>query len=256
MIRRFNYTGRKKIARSSVSVSLHQTSDAMLAFDAVVRFDEYSLPPQGKIFIEAYRRDYFRRFSCGTVANSEFPQNCVLERLHPQSLVMFRIKVVDSNGRILAVADRIMPKRTEDESTDKICLLAVDFVDLGHTIWRIDLTGDMPSLQLNRTIENIREIARSDDAFFTLVYPEVVRQILYKIVMEEDHTDPETDPDDWMSQWLNFIIGFSNNKQLPPSGQSEPVVQEKFKWIDEAVEAFCKSNGILDKFIHFQKPKE
>jgi hypothetical protein len=256
MIRRFNYTGRKKILRSSVSVSLHETAEAMLAFDAVARFEGISLQPQGKIFIEAYRRDYFRRISCGTVASPEFPKNCILENLHPQSLIMFRIKVVDSNGRILAVADRIIPKRTEDESTDKICLLAVDFVDLGQTIWRIDLTGDMPSLLLNRKIENIREIARSDDAFFTLVYPEVVRQILYKIVLEEDHTDPETDPDDWMSQWLGFVTGLSNEKQLPPSGESEPVIQEKLKWIDDAVEAFCKSNGILDKFIHFQKPKE
>ena len=75
-----------------------------------------------------------------------------------------------------------------------------------------------------------------------------MRQILHKIVVEEDHTDPETDPEDWMSQWLTFtrLLGV---KQLPPSGDSEPILQEKLKWIDDAVEAFGSSNKVLEKFM-------
>ncbi len=155
MIRRFNYTGRKRILRNRVSVSLQEIPEAQLAFDATVKLDGLALPEQAKIFIEAYRRDYFKRFACGTVASPEFPKNLVLENLHPQALIMFRIKVVDNNGRILAVADRVIPKRTEDEPADRLCLLAVDFINLGQAVWRIDLTGDWPSLQLNRDIEKV-----------------------------------------------------------------------------------------------------
>ena len=149
----------------------------------------------------------------------------------------------------MASADRIVPRRTEEEAADRICLLPVDFVDLGQSVWRLDLASDWPSLQLNRRIETVREIARSDNYFLSLVYPEVVRQILYKIVVQEDHTDPESDPNDWMSQWLSFVAEFFSRKQLPPSGESEPVLQEKLKWIDEAVEAFCSNNEMLSKFI-------
>ncbi len=245
MIRRFNYTGRKKIPRLIVSISLSQTPEGFLVLDATADLDGLMLPANANIFVESYRRAYFKRFSCGTVSNPKFPKNYVLEGVDPHSLVMFRIKVVDKKGCIVAGADRIIPRRTEEELTDRLCILPVDFVDLGQSIWRLDLSSDWPSLQLNKRIENIREIARSDSSFLTLVYPEVVRQILYKILIEEDHTDPETDIDDWMSQWLKFVIDLTGDRRLPASGESEPIVQEKLKWIDDVVETFCSSNQVL-----------
>ena len=153
------------------------------------------------------------------------------------------------NGRILAVADRIQPRRSEDEPVDKICLLPVDFVDLGNCVWRLELESDWPSLMLNNRFDKIRELARSDHSFFSLVYPEVVRQILYKIVVEEDHTDPQSDPDDWRSLWLTFSRDILGKSILPPSGESEPIIQEKMKWIDDVVEEFCSDNEVLKRFI-------
>ena len=251
MIRKFNYTGRKRIARTRISITLVNNPDGPPSFDAEFDLDGVNVPSHGHIFVEAHRRAYFKRFPFGTVAHIQAPRNRYLEDLDPKALVMFRVKIVDvlHRGRILASADRIVPRRTEEEAADRICLLPVDFVDLGQSVWRLDLASDWPSLQLNRRIETVREIARSDNYFLSLVYPEVVRQILYKIVVQEDHTDPESDPNDWMSQWLSFVAEFFSRKQLPPSGESEPVLQEKLKWIDEAVEAFCSNNEMLSKFI-------
>lgn len=258
MIRRFNYTGRKKIPRSEVSFSLIETPENYLAFDASVHLENLSLPDSANIFIEAYhyRRAYFRRFPCGTISNPKFPKNCVLEGLNPGERVMFRIKVVDNKGRILAAADRIMPRRRDEEPSGKLCLLHVEFVDLGDSIWRLDLESDWPRIELNKHIENIREIARSETSFLTLVYPEVVRQVLYEIVVEQDYTDPATDPDDWMSGWLDYSIQLLGTRCLPPSGDGEPVKQEKLKWIDDAVAAFCSKNQVLKKFIKSQKMGE
>ena len=162
---------------------------------------------------------------------------------------MFRVKVVDGKGRILAVADRVIPRRSEDEDASKQCLLPVEFADLGHSIWRLDLDGEWPSLLLNNRIDNIREIARADESFQALVYPEVVRQILNHIVIVEDHTDPDTDPDDWMSLWLRFTIGLMGRKTLPPSGGEEHIVLDKGRWIDDAIEAFCASQHVVERFI-------
>ena len=224
----------------------------MLAFDAAVDLEGLMLPASANIHVEAYRRAYFRRFSCGTVSEPKFPQNRILEGLDPDALVLFRIKIVDKKGRILAGVDRVQPRRTEEEPTGRLCLLPVDFVDLGQSIWRLELESDWPTLELNKNVENIREIARSDSAFLTLVYPEVVRQILHEIIIERDHTDPDTDADDWMSGWLRFAIDLLGKRQLPPSGESEPIKQEKLKWIEDVVEAFCLSNKVLEKFIRGQ----
>ncbi len=258
MIRRFNYTGRKKIPRAQISITLYEAEGKKLAFDASVDFKGIILPQDGNIFIEAYRRAYLKRYECGSVRDPRFPKNEILEGLDSDSLVRFRLKVVDKKGRIVAIADKISPHRLDkEEPANRLCLLHVDFLDLGQLIWRLDLDGDWPILLLNKNVENIREIARSDLTFLALVYPEIVRQILYKTVVDEDHTDPETDgEEDWMSAWLRFALSLVGRKQLPPSGESEPVIQEKLKWIDEVVDAFCSNHQTLEKFSKSLKIRE
>ena len=249
MIRRFNFTGRRKIPRSRLSILLYAAPDGTPAFDAVLDLGSLALPPEARIHVEAYRRNYLRRFACGTVAQPRWPRGQALDGLDALSFVLFRVKVVDGRGRILAVADRILPRRSEEEEAGKRYLLPVEFADLGNAIWRLDLDGEWPSLLLNSRIDPIREIARADESFRALVYPEVVRQILHHIVIVEDHTDPDTDPDDWMSLWLRFALSLMGRKALPPSGQDEQVVLDKGRWIDDAVDAFCASQRVVERFV-------
>lgn len=254
MIRKFNYTGRKRIARSRISVEIIFHGDGPPSFEASVDLEGLDLPAQARVFIEVYRRYYFRRFHFGTVARLVPPQDRRLEDIDPGALVLFRVKVVETvaKGRILAAADRVLPQRTEDEPVGKISLLPVDFVDLGGAVWRLDLEGDWPSLQLNSRVDNIREIARTDSRFFALVYPEVVRQVLYQVVVVEDYTDPEGDPEDWMSLWLRFAWELLGQTSLPPAGGSESVNQAKLKWIEDVVEAFCAENRTRERYIQAQ----
>ncbi|MFH1673525.1 MAG: hypothetical protein ABIF87_08910 [Pseudomonadota bacterium] len=251
MLRKFNYTDRKRIPRTKVSFTIIPSPKGPPSFDASIDLKGLKLPKHAGVYVEAYRRTFFRRFAFGTVSQIQPPKDRYLHDMDQYSLVRFRVKVVDTagKGRILAVADRLQPRRTEEEPIDKLCLLPVDFTDLGHCVWRLDLESDWPSLILNNRVDNIREIARSDHSFFSLVYPELVRQILYKIVIEEDHTDPESDPDDWMSLWLSFSRDLLGINTLPPSGSSEPIIQEKMKWIEDIVEAFCSNNKVLERFI-------
>ncbi|MCX8117098.1 MAG: hypothetical protein N3G78_04080 [Desulfobacterota bacterium] len=258
MIRRFNYTGRKRIPRPKLSFSLRKSSKNTLSFDASIDFTSLDLPGSAQIYIEAYRRAYFQRFACGTVSAPRFPVNSPLEGLDPDALVLFRVKVVDRKGRILASADSIRPKRKEEDEGARESLLPVEFVDLGNLVWRLDLEGDLPILQLNKRVENIREIARSDGHFLGLVYPEVFRQILLKIVVEEDCNDPDAEAGDeveGMGQWLRFAIQVLGRRHLPPPGQSEPARQQKLRWIDEVVEAFCSNHQVLERFVKEQRPK-
>jgi hypothetical protein len=258
MIRKFNYMGRKRIPRNRITINMVSTPNGPASFDASFDLKGLNLPQKAKIYVEAYRRSFFQRFVFGTIENLKPPLDRYLGDLDARALVMFRIKIVDAagKGRILAVADKIMPRRLDEEPMDRLCLLPVDFVDLGQSIWRLDLAGDWPNLLLNSRIDETREIARSNVSFLSLVYPEVVRQVLHKIVVDEDHTDPESDPDDWMSLWLNFTYKLLKVGYLPPSGESEPIRQEKLKWVEEAVEAFCSENQMLNKFKQSLLPGE
>ncbi|MBU2550905.1 MAG: hypothetical protein KKB20_21015 [Proteobacteria bacterium] len=250
MIRTFNYTGRKRIPRTRVVVRLQDGPGGPPRFDASIDLTGLGLPAEARVFVEAYRRYLFQRFDFGSVGRLVPPEDRNLIDMPPRSLVMFRAKVVslDEAGRILAAADRIIPRRSENEPTDKLSLLPVDFMDLGDLVWRLDLEGDWPSLQLNNRLEGIRETARSDDYFLSLIYPEVVRQILNRILIVDDYTDPEGDPDDWQSQWLRFARGLMQDKRLPPSGFSEPDLQEKLGWIERAVEAFGHYQRVLERY--------
>jgi hypothetical protein len=74
------------------------------------------------------------------------------------------------------------------------------------------------------------------------VYPEVFRQILKRIIIEDEHTDPECD-DDWPSLWLQlacFLPGITIPPQISKPNQRE--------WIEKAVESFCANFDMLEKF--------
>jgi len=202
------------------------------------------LPTIAKIRVEAYYGTSSMNFSFGTVRRPAAPKDTTLTEIPPGALPRFRIKVVGDGkdrGRILALADRVVPLKPEDDSASPIPLLPVHFRGLGDRIWRLDLE-DGPVLELNREVSGIANLARSDPSFLALVYPEIVRCVLTEIVIENDHTDPLFDEDDWMSLWLCFAGRLPGIALPPPSGRSQERLAEKREWIEQAVQAFCEGH--------------
>ena len=242
MIRRLNYTGRKRIARSKVTVRLTTAGGGHHAFAIDFDLSAYRFPPDAKIFVEAYNSGSYMRFPFGTIAARRDPDDVRLLEITPRPLPKFRLKVVDQSARhglLLGVADKLIPLRPDEELSQRQSLLPVDFCDLGDEIWRLDLS-DWPVLELNNRVESIAEIARSGDWFFGLVYPEVVRKILHEIVIEQDVTDPELDDSDWHSLWLRFACSIPG-VSAPPAGDPDDAKSQRIEWIHAAVQAFCRS---------------
>ncbi|MEY2878027.1 MAG: hypothetical protein RLZZ15_407, partial [Verrucomicrobiota bacterium] len=67
MIRQINHTGRKRISRDAVRISLRE-ADGRLAFDASLKLGEYSLPPDAHVWVEAYRQASWMQFPWGRVS--------------------------------------------------------------------------------------------------------------------------------------------------------------------------------------------
>jgi hypothetical protein len=249
MIRRLNYTGRKKIPRSSVTVRLLRTDDGGYAFSAEFDLSRLDFPRDASVFIEAYNASSYMRFPFGTVAERRDPKDTRLTDITPRPLPKFRLKVVDRtkrHGLLLGVADKLLPLRPHEDLANKQSLLPVDFCDLGERIWRLELS-DWPVLELNNRIDAIGEAARSGDSFLALVYPEVLRRVLHEIVIVLDETDPGFDDTEWTSLWLRYVCSLTGVSE-PPSGATEEAKALRLEWIDDTVHAFCRSRQARRRF--------
>ena len=249
MIRRLNYTGRKKISRSHVTVHLLPAGGGQHAFEADFDLAGYDFPTNASVFIEAYNSASYMRFPFGTIAERRLPRDSRLLEITARPLPKFRLKVVDRTkrlGLLLGVADKLIPLRPQEEVSHKQSLLPVDFCDLGEQVWRLELS-DWTVLELNNRIESIGEAARSGDAFLGLVYPEVVRRILYEIVIEQDQTDPGFDDTEWTSLWLRYVCSLPGMVE-PPSGASEEARSRRAEWIEDGVQAFCRARQARRRF--------
>lgn len=95
-------------------------------------------------------------------------------------------------------------------------------------------------LELNNRIDGIREVARNDAAFFALVYPAAVRQVLAQILLIDGH-DAHDDGDEWWNLWLRWAGRFSGSP-LPRDEEEAPF------WIDDVVSGFCNEQKTIDRW--------
>ncbi|HSW62827.1 MAG TPA: hypothetical protein VLH56_05920 [Dissulfurispiraceae bacterium] len=246
MIRKLNYTGRRKLPRANLGFQVHSGEDGVSSFWASLSLRGFQLPPDAEVFVEAYRGASYMRFPFGTVGNLVMPENTILDQIPPGGVPLFRVKIV-RDGRLIAVADRIVPHTDADDPKDRLCLLPVEFIDLGDIVWRLDLSEDHPVLQVNAGIEGIREAVRTDSSFFSLVYPEIVRQVLRHILLVENYGDEECDPDDWQGNWLRFAQALPGVSRPPSRNLLAPLLDKEF-WIEAAVQAFCQKWRVRERF--------
>jgi hypothetical protein len=249
MIRRLNYTGRKKIPRSRITVRLIALDEGPYAFTAEFDLSGFNFPNDADVFIEAYNIGSYMRFPFGTVGQRRDPTDTRLVDISSRPLPKFRLKVVDQrkrHGLLLGVADKLIPLRPQEDMANKQSLLPVDFCDLGDRVWKLDLS-DWPVLELNNRIDGIGEAARSGESFLGLVYPEILRQILNEIVIVQDETDPGFDDSEWTSLWLRYVCSLPSVSE-PPSGASEEARARRIEWIEDAVAAFCRSRQARQRF--------
>lgn len=245
MIRKFNYTGRKKIKRSAVRVDLVQDSAGRRCVHAQLQLTDMALPANAHVYVEAYQRTAYQRFDYGTVGGLKPPADPRLSHFSDSATPLFRVKIVDRggvHGRILAAVDKIRPESVDSLPSGSHCLLYVEYHDLGGCVWQLDLEGDWPVLKLNRAAEEINMVASSDRRFLPLVYPEVLRQVLTHVLIVEEHTDPDCD-DDWPSLWLKLACSFPGMAPPPQAGS-----HAQREWIEKAVDAFSANNRLIEKF--------
>lgn len=251
MIRRFNYTNRRKLDRSRISIAVNE---AQWTFRLELAVTDIGLPPSAPVFLDAYTSSQIEsvRFALGTLdalSQNEFS----LEGVSPGA-PRFDVYIVDPSddvGRILAVARGVPPQSGGgQEETSQESLLPVNPCDLGDEIWRVSFAHSRPWLEVNNKIPQVKQILQGDNAFFALVYPAVIRQVLTHILIE---TGTERDADDegsWQQIWLRWGIRWHPQKAEPPQGDDEAEGDADARaWIDDVVAGFCSVKSIREQLI-------
>lgn len=242
MLRKLNFTERAKIPRSSVQIALRKQSDGVLAFDPTLDLSGVTASSDARVYIEAHYRTSYMRFDCGTVGNLVIPSDRRLSEIDSESVVRFRVKVVDNatnEHRIVAAADDITVSLDAGGGGASVSLLPVSFTDLGEVPWRVLWESTGPVLELNNRIDGIEQTARNDAAFFALVYPAAVREILTEIVRIEEY-ELADDGDEWWTLWMRWA---SELIDAPVPADAD----ERHPWIEDVVAAFCGRHRAVAK---------
>lgn len=218
-----------------MAITLHETDDGVApTFTAELNLEGLELPPDARLMIVSNRNRVAMRFPWGTVGNPMPPANCRLDDTphNPH----FRIMALDESGRLLALANRVQPRRANRRES----LLWLKETELGGEVWQLDFgdPGDNPTLLVNSSIPGISATARQDNAFLGLVIPEVLRAILTRAFVVDEAAPDDTDEGPW-SKWAAFVGNFYTDEHPATSLDSEIDKTEMAKWIDGAVAAFA-----------------
>lgn len=253
--RRLNYTGRQRIRRQDVDIRVHQPREAdPPVMSARLDLSSYTLPPEARVVIEAYRQTAWQRFEYGTVAAVREPDDRTLREFGSEEGVRFRVKVIQpptpgaAAGRILAQADSIEPDR--DGPRQSMLPLEPD-PNLRDEVWRLDLDEDDGPLVRVSThlVRDRHELARSP-AFLALVLPEVLRRILAWAL--EDGLPDDDDEMEWRSprgRWIRYGCGLLGQAEPPEElGDPNDGADARDRWIDEVVTRFCREHRIAGAF--------
>lgn len=243
MLRKLNFTERTKIPRAAVQIMLRREPDGVLAFDAALDLASVAASRDARVYIEAWYRTSYMRFDLGTLADPHLPEDRRLSEIDSNSVVRFRVKIVDNatnQHRIVAAADDVTVAVASDTGAARIALLPVNFRDdLGDVPWRVAIEPGGPVLELNNRIDGIESLARNDAAFFALVYPAAVREILTHVLVIEGYGAVD-DLDEWWSRWLQWA------RELVDGSVPEDV-EDRQGWIDDVIAAFCGRHRVVER---------
>jgi len=247
-VRTLNYTNRQRIRREDARIKLREEKNGIL-FHASLRLIEYRLPGNAHVFVEAYRQTQYMRFDFGQVAAMRVPDDCYLRDFDFPEGILFRVKIVtttDPHGLLLAEADQIRPRRSEDETEDKRPLLECQRSrELGNEVWKIDFSAGVPVILLNANLVNALALER-DPVFTALVAPTALRTVFMKIVENERDWD-EDDMSDCRSQWNYFARNTLRMPELPQNDDGDKCDD----WINDATRSFCEVTNAVDLFNRY-----
>jgi hypothetical protein len=229
--------------QDSVYIAVRDIPGGSPVATAAVRLEDYGLPPEGIVFVEAYRKAAYIREKMGTVGDLPEKFDFELCGFGAADGVKFRIKVTGKRGDspkdapiLLALADQIAPDDGDEDNSDLDKLLRMVPADLEGEIWRLEIVEE-PTLSIDKRYWEDRNNLVRSGWFFSLVLPTICREVLQK-ALEDNYR--EIDDEDWRSKWIRFALNLPGPQDFPPPDTADEIRQ----WVNTRVEAFCRNKHI------------
>ena len=240
MLKRLNYTGRKKLDACRAAFTL--TAGAGGAPSCTVRLDLDGLElPAGAAVVGETRRTYDTeavRTDLGPVGGLRPGQAVDLGGFGAGDRLMFDVLVVEpGSGRLLAVRRGVTPG--EPVESGRLSLFAVEVRDLDAEPWFTEFGEEGATLVLNSAIPDAMEKIRTAGPFRSLVLGSAFRQVLLRLWAAEAQSEDEDEPDGWQARWLAFAGPLAGRAM---DSWDDPA--EAGKWVDDACNAFAKRNSL------------
>ena len=245
--RRINSTGRRRIGRECVEISMLESFPGEpLKAKVSLKLNEEGFPGDAAIALEAYHRSSGMRFDCGTIQSPTVPDVLVMDEVDRSGSVLFRLKVVDKNaepGKILGSAERLAPK-SEDDSEGRRSLFPIIYRDLRHDVWKVEIEqGDGPKLVINKRMPGFSHKLLESPMMQALLLPGALRFVLQELVTLSETGESEDEPG-WKGNWLEYCKSELGMHEDPREMLDEVAKKE---WIDEAAMRFCENLGFVEK---------
>lgn len=247
MIRRLNFTGRRKLARKDVTIRLGPSGGVEARFV----LESYGLPPSARVFVEAYRQTAWQRLDFGTVAEPAPTSALALTGFGSRQGIRFRVRVVEAEPagpapRILALVDGLTAVAPPG-APGGLSLLPVDWGELASRTWSLEIDDESgPLLLVSRALVTDREAFVGSPEFVSLVLPEVLRRILERALLS-GAADDEAESG-WSADWLRLARALPGVAPPPERGGEAALSDDEEDWLEGAVEAFGRARGVADRF--------
>lgn len=244
-MKRFNYTGRKKILHEDVKIRLQGNFNDSPIIDVAINLGDYGFPQGSSVFLEPQRKTRFMRIELGEVANSVRRNSIELTEFDDALEIDFRVKVVDaSKGVLLGIAENVRPYNKDNQLDDnQQSILPVSSVDLSShgVLWRIVQDDQRAVLEIERELGSRDQVVRSL-TFRAFILPAAMRQILVKVLSDDQIWDSDlSDPQELSTRWLLFT------RQIGAGMPERDADNEE--WIDTAVRIIANRIGVRQEAI-------
>lgn len=252
--KRIKFLHRDKILQSDIEIRMEVLGPAK-RFSARLNLAGYKFPAEARIYVDAKQLLERIRFDFGTVGRPNSPASIDISRLKGER-VTFDVFVVDlTNSRKLGSAETVRPIKTGDAPNAPRELLPIDASrSLGGVLWKVEYSenwesaSDAPVLLLDKTA------TRGSAANFVsnhwvraLVFPSVMREILTKILLLDEHSY-EKEALTWRDAWLRFASKFAGQEPPPQESEDTPT-EEIMDWIDLAVDKMATKAQFVNNLL-------
>lgn len=236
---KFNYTNRQKLHKADIGIETYLEREKIYFKLNHLNVEDYNLPYDSKVILEAYRQNKMMSFSLGTIKNLIMaPEDNYLNLFHDLDEILFRLKVTagSNSALLLARADGIKAKKlNSNKEGSGESLLPIISDELGEEVWKIEFENG-PRLLINKKFR--KEEVGADNIFRSLVMPQVMNQILNYLFFVECSVYDQDYPDgSWQHQWYSFAKELADNNNPPKPDDDRTDI---FDWIDMVVSSFAQ----------------